>query len=108
MNLTEAKDITRAPQLEETPETPPSSPAEGLLSCMAWRATPGPLSKRKRQTQIFLTSMFFQCPQWDVDRRIRLVQKYPCIESPLSLFFAPQKHPGPVSFHLEADELLAT
>ena len=39
----------RAPQLEETTETLPSSPAEGLLSFMAWKAIPGPLSKRKRR-----------------------------------------------------------
>ena len=39
----------RAPQLEETPETPPSSRAEGLLFLHGLESNPGPLSKRKRR-----------------------------------------------------------
>ena len=33
----------RAPQLEETPETPPSSRAEGLLFLHGLESNPGPL-----------------------------------------------------------------
>ena len=36
-------------QLEKTHDTPPSSQDEGLLSCLAWRAKPSPLSRLHRR-----------------------------------------------------------
>ena len=37
------------PRLEGKPRTPLSSRLRALFSCIAWRAIPGPLSKRKRR-----------------------------------------------------------